>query len=39
MAVDPDRVQGRPWVHRAMVECGQVNPHHQDQVRRRGRLR
>jgi hypothetical protein len=32
VAVDPDRVQGGCWVHEAMVEHGQVNPHHQDQV-------
>ena len=32
VAVDPDRVQGRCWVHEAMVECGQVSPHHQNQV-------
>jgi hypothetical protein len=32
VAVDPDRVPGGCWVHEAMVECGQVNARHQDQV-------
>jgi hypothetical protein len=32
VAMDPDRVPGGCWVHDAMVECGQVSPHHQDQV-------
>ena len=32
VAVDPDRVQDGRWVHEAMVERWQVNPHHQDQV-------
>jgi len=32
VAVDPDRIQDGRWVHDAMVECWQMNPHHQDQV-------
>ena len=32
VAVDPDRVADRRWVHESMVERWQVNPHHQDQV-------
>jgi hypothetical protein len=32
VAVDPDRIQDGCWVHEAMVERWQVNPHHQDQV-------
>ena len=32
VAVDPDRIQDGYWVHEAMVEWWQVNPHHQDQV-------
>ena len=32
VAVDPDRIQDRRWVHDAMIECWQVSAHHQDQV-------
>jgi len=32
VAVYPDRVPDGCWVHEAMVERWQVNPHHQDQV-------
>ena len=32
MAVDPDGIRDRRWVHKAMVGCSQVNAHHQDQV-------
>ena len=32
VAVDPDHIQDGRWVHEAMVEGWQVNPHHQDQV-------
>ena len=30
--MDPDRVPGGRWVHDAMIERGQVNPHHRDLV-------
>jgi hypothetical protein len=32
VAVDPNRIPDGCWVHEAMVERWQVNPHHQDQV-------
>jgi hypothetical protein len=32
VAVDPDRIQDGCWVHEAIVERWQVNPHHQDLV-------
>ena len=32
VTVDPDRIPGGRWVHEAMVEGWQVNPHHQNQV-------
>jgi hypothetical protein len=32
MAVDPNHVRGRCWVHDATVEDRQVNPHHRDPV-------
>jgi hypothetical protein len=32
VTMDPDRIQDGHWVHDAMVERWQVNPHHQNQV-------